>query len=168
MIRRARMAALVFAPLAALAAVSVAGCRGQLVALGRRLGDSGGRRPPTSSTASSTALPPSVTRLWWAARSRRSSPLNGTTLNRSELLAFNPTTGVVDTNFAPMFAGGEVTAVAAAPGGTAVFVAGKFQTVNGTTQKRLVKINLSDGSINTTFKPAVSGSWVEDIQTQRQ
>ena len=55
--------------------------------------------------------------------------------------------------------------MAAAPGGTAVFVAGKFQTVNGTTQKRLVKINLSDGSVNTTFKPAVSGSWVEDIQT---
>ena len=46
-----------------------------------------------------------------------------------------------------------------------MFVAGKFQTVNGTTQKRLVKINLSDGSVNTTFKPAVSGSWVEDIQT---
>ncbi len=71
---------------------------------------------------------------------------------------------MVDTNFAPVFAGGEVTTVTAAPGGTAVFVGGKFQTVNGATQKRLVKINLSDGSINTTFKPNVSGSWVEDIQ----
>lgn len=87
-----------------------------------------------------------------------------TTYNRAELLAFNPTTGAVDPNFAPVFAGGEVTAVAAAPGGKAVFVAGKFQTVNGVTAKRLVKINMADGSIDTTFKPNVSGTWVEDIQ----
>ena len=164
MIRRARMAALVFAPLAALAAVSVAGAEvnsAQSVVVSAT---------PQSKTpnildgiVNGVATVGNEVVVGGTFTQVKSS--DGTTLNRSELLAFNPTTGVVDTNFAPTIAGGEVTAVAAAPGGTAVFVAGKFQTVNGTTQKRLVKINLSDGSVNTTFKPAVSGSWVEDIQT---
>ena len=42
--------------------------------------------------------------------------------------------------------GGEVSTLAAAPGGSAVFVGGEFGTVNGVTAKRLVKLNLADGS----------------------
>lgn len=164
MIRRARMAALVFAPLAALAAVSVAGAEvnsSHSVVVSA----TPAAKTPNILDGIVNGIATVGNEVVVGGTFTQVKSSNGTTLNRSELLAFNPTTGVVDPNFAPAFAGGEVTAVAAAPGGTAVFVAGKFQTVNGTTQKRLVKINLSDGSINTTFKPAVSGSWVEDIQT---
>ena len=163
MFRRARAAAFVFAPLAALAVASAAGAQvnaAQSVVVS-----------PTPASKTPNILNGIVNGIATVGNevvvggtftSVKSS--DGTTLNRSELLAFNPTTGVVDTNFAPVFSGGEVTTVTAAPGGTAVFVGGKFQTVNGVTAKRLVKINLSDGSINTTFQPKVSGSWVEDIQ----
>ncbi len=92
------------------------------------------------------------------------SVANGVTYNRSEILSFDPTTGAVDPNFAPVIAGGEVDSISAAPGGNAVFVSGMFSTVNGTAQKRLVKINLSDGSVDTAFKPAVNGTWVQDTQ----
>lgn len=88
----------------------------------------------------------------------------GATLTRNEIFAFNAQTGVIDPNFAPNIAGGEVSTLTAAPGGTAVFAGGEFQTVNGVTMKRLVKLNMADGSIGSGFKAVISGSWVEDSQ----
>jgi Domain of unknown function (DUF5122) beta-propeller len=89
---------------------------------------------------------------------------NGVTLTRNGIMAFDAQTGVIDPNFAPDIEGGEVSTLSAAPGGTAVFAGGEFQTVNGVTMKRLVKLNLADGSIDPTFKASISGSWVEDSQ----
>jgi hypothetical protein len=87
----------------------------------------------------------------------------GPTLTRNEIFAFDATTGQIDPNFAPDIEGGEVSTIEASADGTAVFVGGMFQTVNGSTvNKRLVKLNLSDGSIDPAFKVAVGGSWVEE------
>src|SRR6476646_9770495 len=87
-----------------------------------------------------------------------------TTTAVHEIVAFDSQTGAIDTNFAPDIEGGEVSTISVAPGGQAVFVGGQFSTVNGQPAKRLVKLNLSDGSIDTSFHAAVSGSWVEDSQ----
>jgi hypothetical protein len=82
-----------------------------------------------------------------------------------EIVAFDSQTGAIDTNFMPDIEGGEVSTISVAPGGQAVFVGGEFATVNGVAAKRLVKLNLADGSIDTNFKGVVSvGSWVEDSQ----
>ena len=163
MFRRVRFAALVFAPLAALAAVSAAGAQVN-AAQSVVVSATPASKTPNILNGVVNGIATVGNRIVVGGTFTSVKSSNGTTLDRSELLSFDPATGVVDTAFAPVFAGGEVTTVTAAPGGTAVFVGGKFQTVNGVTQKRLVKINLSDGSIDTTFKPNVSGSWVEDIQ----
>jgi hypothetical protein len=88
----------------------------------------------------------------------------GATLTRNELFAFNAQTGVIDPNFAPSMQGGEVSTLSASPDGTAVFAGGEFSTVNGVAMKRLVKLNLANGSIVPGFKATISGSWVEDSQ----
>jgi len=81
-----------------------------------------------------------------------------------EIVAFDSQTGAIDTSFMPDIEGGEVSTISVAPGGQAVFVGGEFSTVNGVAAKRLVKLNLADGSIDTSWKGVVSvGSWVEDF-----
>ena len=82
-----------------------------------------------------------------------------------EIVAFDSQTGAIDTSFMPDIEGGEVSTISVAPGGQAVFVGGEFSTVNGVAAKRIVKLNLADGSIDTSWKGVVSvGSWVEDSQ----
>ena len=53
-----------------------------------------------------------------------------TTLTRNRILAFNATTGVIDTAFNPNV-NGEITSMVVAPGGTAVIIAGTFTSVGG-------------------------------------
>src|SRR5579862_3116960 len=89
---------------------------------------------------------------------------SGATLTRNEIFAFDAQTGVIDPNFAPNIQGGEVSTLSASPDGTAVFAGGEFSTVDGVAMKRLVKLNLADGSIVPGFNAAISGSWVEDSQ----
>jgi hypothetical protein len=82
-----------------------------------------------------------------------------------EIVAFDAQTGVIDTSFMPDFEGGEISTISVAPGGQAVFVGGQFSSVNGQPVKRLVKLDLADGSIDTSFQGTVTvGSWVEDSQ----
>jgi hypothetical protein len=81
-----------------------------------------------------------------------------------DIVAFDSQTGALNTKFMPDIEGGEVDTISVAPGGQAVFVGGKFTTVNGKKANRLVKLNLADGSIATSFKATVTGTWVEDSQ----
>jgi hypothetical protein len=74
-----------------------------------------------------------------------------TAIPRSNLFAFDATTGVVDTAFAPVL-DGEVESLAVAPDGLHVFAGGSFTKINGITQKSLVKLRLSDGARITAFK----------------
>src|SRR3954468_22951505 len=93
----------------------------------------------------------------------------GTTLNRKNIFSFNATTGVVNPGFAPTI-DALVHAVVIAQDGQKVFVGGEFKTVNGTSKVSLTELNLSDGSIVSTFKPPaldgrvfamkLSGGWL--------
>lgn len=75
---------------------------------------------------------------------------------RANLLSFDATTGVIDAAFAPAL-DGRVDALAAAPDGTSVFVGGAFNTVNGTTVRKLVKLDVATGQIVTAFRASPTG-----------
>lgn len=70
-------------------------------------------------------------------------------LTRTNIAAFDATTGEVVTAFAPTL-NGEVYDVVAVPGEDAVVVAGFFTEVNGQSRRYLVKL-LMDGTIDPTF-----------------
>jgi hypothetical protein len=74
-----------------------------------------------------------------------------TAIPRSNIFAFDATTGVVDTAFAPVL-DGEVESLAVAPDGLHVFAGGSFTKINGVAQKSLVKLRLRDGARITAFK----------------
>jgi len=80
---------------------------------------------------------------------------------RSNIFAFDATTGAIDPSFAPTL-DREVNALAAAPDG-GLFVAGRFNTVNGIATKGLVKLDPATGQIVTAFKPRSNGA-VFDMQ----
>src|SRR3954454_2015545 len=86
----------------------------------------------------------------------------GHVLPRTDIFAFDATTGLVEPAFAPTVANGLVSTLSAGPDGQSVFAGGTFDTVNGQPEKRLVKLSLADGSIVTGFHAALTGSWVED------
>jgi hypothetical protein len=74
-----------------------------------------------------------------------------TPIARSNIFAFDATTGAIDPNFAPVM-DNEVESLAVAPDGLDVFAGGRFTKVNGTAQKSLAKLRLSDGARITQFK----------------
>lgn len=76
---------------------------------------------------------------------------------RNHILAYDITTGVLDTAFAPSM-NGEVTALAASPDGTRLYVGGSFTAINGATVWRVAALNPNNGSIITTFLPRMSAS----------
>ena len=80
---------------------------------------------------------------------------------RNFIFAFDMDTGVIDPNFVPVL-NAEVEQIAPGPDGTSVFVGGDFSTVNGQSYKKLVRLNLSDGSIVTSFKANTNGL-VQDL-----
>ena len=67
-----------------------------------------------------------------------------TAIARSNIFAFDATTGAIDTAFAPVL-DGQVEALAAAPDGLHVFAGGSFAKINGVAQKSLVKLRLGEG-----------------------
>jgi hypothetical protein len=74
-----------------------------------------------------------------------------TAIVRSNIFAFDATTGAIDTAFAPVM-DDEVESLAVAPDGLSVFAGGRFTKINGVAQKSLAKLRLSDGVRITTFK----------------
>jgi len=83
-------------------------------------------------------------------------------INRANIFAFDPATGLVDTAFAPTVTGGAINAVEAGPNNT-VYIGGSFSTINGATVRRLAQLSLTNGSTVTAFKPTVSAQ-VQDIK----
>lgn len=73
-----------------------------------------------------------------------------TVLDRAYLFAVDTTTGQVLPGFAPVL-NDEVESIAVAPDGSAVIVAGGFTTVNGATKRRIARINLATGQVDTGF-----------------
>lgn len=75
---------------------------------------------------------------------------------RNYLFAFDMDTGVIDPNFVPAL-NAEVEQLAPGPDGTSIFAGGDFSTVNGQSYKKVVRLNLADGSIATSFKANTNG-----------
>jgi hypothetical protein len=74
-----------------------------------------------------------------------------TPIARSNIFAFDATSGVIDMAFAPVM-DGEVESLAVAPDGLHVFAGGRFAKINGVAQKSLAKLRLSDGARIAQFK----------------
>lgn len=88
------------------------------------------------------------------ARPAGAAPGSGT-VARSNLLAYNVTTGAIVTTFAPSF-NAAVQAVAASPDGTRLYVAGLFTSVNGVARSRVAAFDVRTGALVTSFNPTVS------------
>lgn len=85
----------------------------------------------------------------------------GTTFSRNRILAFNATTGAIDTAFTPNV-NGEITSMVVSPEGGAIIIAGAFTSVNGTTRNRLAKLDATSGALINAFNPNAGGK-VNDI-----
>lgn len=79
-----------------------------------------------------------------------------TTLTRNRILAFNATTGAIDTAFAPNV-NGEITSMVVAPGGTTLIIAGTFSSVNGSAASRIAKLNAVTGALVPGFSASATG-----------
>lgn len=77
-------------------------------------------------------------------------------VTRNNILAYDLTTGQL-LPFAPSL-NGEVTALAASPDGSRLYVGGSFTAINGATVWRVVALNPSTGAIITSFLPRMSAS----------
>ncbi len=92
------------------------------------------------------------------------APSGGSTgVSRPYLVAFNATTGALSTTFVPTL-DGEVTALVVSADQQSLFVSGSFSTVNGTANKKLAKLNISNGQLATGFKPAGFDGAINDMK----
>src|SRR3954468_20298407 len=89
----------------------------------------------------------------------------GNILDRASVFAFDPTTGAVDTAFAPAVSG---TVNAAVPGPNAtVYLGGAFSSVNGTTIRNVAQVALATGAL-TSFRAAATNAAVLDLTVSGQ
>jgi len=89
----------------------------------------------------------------------------GPIVARSNMFAFDATTGVIDTSFAPVF-DDEVTAIAASPDGQSLYVGGAFITVNGATARKVAKISAITGAKDLVYSGGANGR-VNDLTLSR-
>ncbi|MDQ1572032.1 MAG: hypothetical protein QOF79_2706 [Actinomycetota bacterium] len=79
------------------------------------------------------------------------------TVTRSNLLAFNITTGVLSTTFVHTL-NAQGLSIAASPDGSRVYVGGQFTTVDGTAHSRIAAFSTATGALVASFAPAVNNS----------
>ena len=84
-------------------------------------------------------------------------------ITRNFVLAVDKTTGDVDTGFAPVV-DDEVLAVIAGPAPGTVYLAGRFNQVNGEARRKVALVNVADGSVVGSFVPPAFNGPVTDIQ----
>ncbi len=82
---------------------------------------------------------------------------------RSRLVAFDKTTKQISTTFAPN-PNGDVEVLLPAPDGKSVYVGGSYTTIAGVAVKNLAQVNVADGSLVSTFKPATVDGRVLDLR----
>jgi hypothetical protein len=81
----------------------------------------------------------------------------GATYSRTNVFAFDPVTGAVDTGFAPVL-NGVVTTVLAGADGTTVYLGGSFTHLNGACWRNVVQLSLATG-VRTAFRaPLLNGA----------
>ena len=81
---------------------------------------------------------------------------------RTNLFAFNATTGAIDPNFHPAL-NGLVNALAPSPDGLSVIAGGQFTTVNGANRRGPAKISLSNGALDPSFAAVTAGGAILDM-----
>ncbi|HJU02390.1 MAG TPA: hypothetical protein VJ966_14440 [Actinomycetes bacterium] len=83
----------------------------------------------------------------------------GGTFARSNLVAFNATTGVIS-SFAPSV-NGEVWALAS--DGSSLWIGGTFTSVNGTARRGVAKLNPATGAVDTAFNANLASGKVTEL-----
>lgn len=78
------------------------------------------------------------------------------TVPRSNLLSYNVTTGVLNTNWAPV-ANGVVRSMAASPDGTKLYVGGDFTSISGVGRSHFATFDVATGAL-TSFAPSTNAS----------
>jgi hypothetical protein len=87
---------------------------------------------------------------------------SSTQLNRARLVAFNATTGQIDTAFNPTVSG-TVQSLVGSADGQSVYVGGSFSTVNGATRRRLARLDAATGANRAGFTPPNISATVNDM-----
>ena len=77
------------------------------------------------------------------------------TVARGNMVAFNVTTGALNTTFAPSF-NGQIRSLAVSPDQTRLYVAGAFTTAAGATRSRIAAFNTTTGALIANFAPPVN------------
>ncbi|WEO76945.1 PKD domain-containing protein [Cryobacterium sp. SO2] len=89
-------------------------------------------------------------------RARPAGAAAGTSeVERNNLLAYNLTTGVLSTTFAPSV-NGAVRSIVASPDGSRVYLGGAFTSVNGVARYRLAALSTGTGALVTSWAPQVN------------
>ena len=86
-----------------------------------------------------------------------------TAVTRNNILAFDASSGTIDTGFVPAL-NGQVNALLPGPTANTVYVGGLFTTLNGAAVPKLVLIDTTTGAKVTTFKPPALNGYVGDIK----
>ena len=82
---------------------------------------------------------------------------------RNRLAAFNATTGVVDTAFAPNV-NGSVNAVIPSNDPASMYIAGTFTSVGTTARQRIARVSTATGQVITTFNAGTVNGQIRDIR----
>lgn len=88
----------------------------------------------------------------------------GATLGRTNVVAFDRTTGEISPSFSPTVAGGQVWALAADPATNSIYLGGSFDTVDGTARPVLAKVDATTGALDPAFRPTFTGGQINDME----
>ena len=88
---------------------------------------------------------------------------SSTVLTRNRILAFNATTGVIDTAFVPN-ANSTVRTIVPAADGQSVYVGGQFSSIGGGTAYKLARLDINTGKKVSGFNPGVINALVYDAE----
>ena len=87
---------------------------------------------------------------------------SSTTINRSNIVAFNATTGAISTTFNPTVAG-QVYDLEPSVDGTSVYVVGTFTQVNGSASSRVARLNVTTGQKVAGFTVPTISAVVKNV-----